>query len=174
MPTREEVVSSTAPEWTREAVGLFEWAPARQLLRSVRRYAYWRERGMPRVLLTPIVLLHRFWSAVTSAEISLGTHIEGGLLLPHPAGIVVHPDAVIGPNCLLMQGVTIGVGKGEGVPVLEGGVDVSAGACVLGDITIGKHALIGANAVVTTDVPPYAVVVGVPGRVARIRDPEEG
>jgi serine O-acetyltransferase len=110
------------------------------------------------------VLLHRIWSIVTGAEIPLGSKIEGGLLIPHPNGIVIHPDAVIGPNCLVFQQVTIGSGKG-GVPTIGGHVDIGAGAKVLGGITIGNHALIGANAVVLTDVPAGATAVGIPARI---------
>lgn len=86
-------------------------------------------------------------------------------MLPHPNGIVIAPDAIIGPNCLLFQQVTIGT-DGRGVPTLGGHVDVGAGARLLGPIRIGEHAKIGANAVVICDVPPYATAVGVPARVS--------
>ena len=85
-------------------------------------------------------------------------------MLPHPNGIVIHPRAEIGPNCLLFHQVTIGQGEG-GVPTLEGHVDVGAGAKVLGGLRIGKHAKIGANAVLLQDVPPGATAVGIPARV---------
>jgi serine O-acetyltransferase len=110
------------------------------------------------------VIRHHFWSAVAGADIPLNCQIGGGLLLPHPNGVVVHPDAKIGPNCLLFQQVTIG-DNGRGAPVLMGHVDVGAGAKLLGPIIIGEHARIGANAVVTNDVPPQATVVGIPGRI---------
>ncbi len=84
----------------------------------------------------------------------------------HPNGIVVHPDAVIGPNCLLLQQVTIGTGGPiEGVPTLAGHVDVGAGAKILGGVTIGAHARVGANAVVLRDVPAGATAVGIPARL---------
>lgn len=111
------------------------------------------------------VLRHRFWSVVTGAEIPLGSRIAGGLLIPHPNGIVIHPDAVIGPNCLLFQQVTLGtMRKTGGAPVLGGHVDVGAGAKVLGDITVGANARIGANAVVVSDVADGSTVVGIPAR----------
>jgi len=111
-------------------------------------------------------LQHRFWSAVSGADIPLNAQVGGGLLLPHPNGIVIHPDAVLGPNCLIFQQVTIGAGGPKpGVPKLGGHVDVGAGAKLLGGITIGDHARIGANAVVLDDVPPGATAVGVPARV---------
>lgn len=112
------------------------------------------------------VLRHRFWSTVTGADIPINSQLGGGLLIPHPNGIVIHPGAVVGPNCLLFQQVTIGGGSGDGgTPVLEGHVDVGAGAKILGRVKIGKHAKVGANAVVLQDVPPGATAVGVPARV---------
>jgi len=116
------------------------------------------------------VLRHRFWSVVCGSDIPLGCQLGGGLLLPHPNGVVLHPAVVIGPNCLLFQQVTIGVSHG-GVPTLGGHVDVGAGAKIIGPVRIGDHARIGANAVVTSDVPPGATAVGVP---ARIIFPEDG
>ena len=88
------------------------------------------------------------------------------MLLPHPNGIVIHPDAEIGPNCLLFQQVTLGVGD-EGAPKIGGHVDIGAGAKVLGPVVVGRHARIGANAVVLTDVPAEATAVGVPARIIR-------
>lgn len=160
-------VSAELPDWSREAQAWWRWGPSRALLATLRAYdrarrAPWWHFGIPRRV---AVLRHRFWSVVTGADIPLGSRIEGGLLLPHPNGIVVHPEAFIGPNCLLFQQVTIGVGPRPGVPALLGHVDVGAGARILGGVTIGRHAVIGANAVVIDDVPEGAVAVGVPARV---------
>ena len=101
---------------------------------------------------------------MTGAEIPLNSQIGGGLLIPHPNGIVIHPGAVIGPNCLILQQVTIGTGRG-GVPNIGGHVDIGAGAKILGGVHIGDHARIGANAVVITDVHAGATAVGVPARI---------
>jgi serine O-acetyltransferase len=103
---------------------------------------------------------------VTGADIPLNCKLGGGLMLPHPNGIVIHPDAEIGPNCLLFQQVTLGGGAG-GAPRIGGHVDIGAGAKILGAVTIGRHAQIGANAVVLDDVPDGATAVGVPARVIR-------
>jgi serine O-acetyltransferase len=92
------------------------------------------------------------------------------LLIPHPNGVVVHPEAVIGPNCLLFQQVTIGTGPKPGVPRLGGNIDVGPGAKILGGVVIGDHAVIGANAVVLNDVPAGAVAVGVPAVTKRLVD----
>jgi serine O-acetyltransferase len=112
------------------------------------------------------VLWYRVWSALCGAEIDLKVQIGGGLLIPHPNGIVIFPDVVIGPNCLIFQQVTLGIGgRLPGCPVLGGHVDVGAGAKILGGVTIGDHAKIGANAVVLDDVPSGATAVGVPARI---------
>jgi serine O-acetyltransferase len=77
---------------------------------------------------------------------------------------VIHPEVQVGPNCLLFQQVTLGH-AGAGVPRLGGHVDVGAGAKIIGSVTIGDHAIIGANALVTVDVPPGATAVGNPARL---------
>lgn len=85
--------------------------------------------------------------------------------MPHPNGIVIHPKAIIGPNCLIFQQVTIGSCGDTKVPTIGGHVDIGAGAKVLGGITIGNHAVIGANAVVLIDVPEGRTAVGIPARI---------
>lgn len=150
-------ISATVPDWSREARVRGEWDPGKALLASIRDYQ--NHKGLRRRF---AVLRHRFWSAVTGADIPLNAQIGGGLKIPHPNGIVIHPDARIGPNCLLFQQVTIGANGG--FPSLGGHVDVGAGAKILGPITVGDHARIGANAVVLTNVPAGATMVGVPAR----------
>src|SRR5690348_11419307 len=95
--------SATVPDWSREAKGLFTWSPARSLLASVRAYQRAQRSRLPwRALARKVaVLRHAFWSAATGADIPLNSRIAGGLLLPHPNGVVVHPESEIGPNCLL-------------------------------------------------------------------------
>jgi serine O-acetyltransferase len=159
-------ISPTCPDWSRESKGWFEWAPSRSLLASIRCYqrslssrAIWAG-----LLRATAILRHRYWSVVTGADIPLNCKLGGGLLLPHPNGIVIHPDATIGPNCLLFQQVTIGAGNG-GIPTIGGHVDIGAGAKIIGRVTVGNHAKIGANAVVISDIPEGATAVGVPARV---------
>jgi serine O-acetyltransferase len=170
--SRDELISATSPDWSRESKPLFAWQPNRSLLASLRSYEKWSTSKTPLAsfMRKIAVLRHRFWSVITGAEISPGTRIGGGLVLPHPNGIVIHPDAIIGPNCLIFQQVTLGVGE-RGAPRIGGHVDIGAGAKILGGVSIGDHSKIGANAVVLRDVPPFATAVGVPARIAGIDPP---
>jgi serine O-acetyltransferase len=169
-PDVGEDTSAGTPDWSREKPRRF-WDPSRKLLLAIRRYQYWHnKRGLlPGFLRRLVVLRYRFWSMVTGSEIDLNVQMGGGLLLPHPNGVVIHPKAKIGINCLIHQQVTIGSGEdgGEGVPVVEGHVKIYSGAKILGPIHLGAHATIGANTVVLADVPGTATVIGVPAR--RIR-----
>lgn len=176
MPSNEDLPSATIADWDRERKGVFTWSPSRSLLASLRSYQYWKSRGALGWLLGKIaVIRHRFWSIVTGCDLPINSEIGGGLLMPHPNGIVIHPTCKIGPNCLIFQQVTLGSNESStrsGVPTLGGHVDVGAGAKILGPITIGDNAVIGANAVVLTDVPANAIAVGVPARVILAADRE--
>lgn len=161
----ESGISAETPDWRRETPrGL--WDPGPRLIRAVRRYQHWRGKGpLGRILSKYWVLNHWFWSLVTQSELHLTTRIGGGLRLTHPTGIIIHPEAEIGPNCMIFHQVTL-----AGKVVLGGHVDVGAGAKLIGPLTVGDHAVIGANAVVTSDVPAGATVAGVPARVISMRD----
>jgi serine O-acetyltransferase len=154
-------ISAEVPDWTRERPQQF-WDPGRKLLLAIRRYQHWRRRAgvVAGSFCKLLVLRHRFWSVVTGADIPLTCEIGGGLLIPHPNGIVIHPDAKIGVNCLIFQQVTLGSRNAKGVPEVGGHVDIGAGAKILGPVKVGAHARIGANAVVLTDVEDNAVAVG--------------
>ncbi len=160
-------VSAIVPDWSREQIRSGEWNPGKRLLASIRNYQHFQTKsGMAGEMMRCwSVLRHRFWGAVSGADIPLNCQIGGGLLLPHPNGVVIHPQAVIGPNCLIFQQVTLGTRDGPGAPALAGHVDVGAGAKLLGGIQIGAHARIGANAVVLCDVPAACVAVGNPAVV---------
>lgn len=152
-------VSSTVPDWTREHKRPGEWNPGKSLLCTIRDYQRYRSRSgwLAVVQKCWAVFRHRFWSVVGGADIPLNCQIEGRLLLQHPNGVVIHPVARVGPNYLIFQQVTLGP-RGEcGAPVLAGYVDVRAGAKLLGNIAVGAHARIGANAVVLIDVPRTAL-----------------
>ena len=160
-------ISASEPDWSRERYARGAWVPSRALLGSIRAYqrAAASRGPLARVAKAWAVLRHRFWSVVTAADIPVNCNLGGGLLIPHPTGIVINPGATVGPNCLIFQQVTIGAGGTPGLPRIGGHVDIGTGAKILGGVTIGDHARIGANAVVVNDVPAGATAVGIPARV---------
>ncbi len=159
--------SASRPDWSREKVRRGIYEPWKRLLAAIRKYQKIKTGKGSRLFLPFLVLQHRFWSSVCGADIPLNTTLGGGLIMTHPNGIVIHPDAEIGVNCLIFQQVTIGMGRVPGVPVIGGHVDIGAGAKILGGVRIGDHAQIGANSVVLHDVPAGATAVGVPARIIR-------
>lgn len=158
-------ISDSDPDWSREYKTFLSWDPSRSLLASIRDYQYYKNRPLFALLKKVAVLRHCFWSIVTGADIPLNSKIGGGLLMPHPNGVVIHPNAIIGPNCLIFQQVTIGTISGSSQPIIGGHVDVGAGAKVLGGVKVGAHARIGANAVLLIDVPAGKTVVGIPAKI---------
>ena len=110
---------------------------------------------------------------LTGIEIHPSATIGRGLFIDHGMGVVIGETAIIGQNVTLFQGVTLGgTGKEHGKrhPTIGDNVVIGAGAKVLGNITIGNDSMVGANAVVIRDVPEHSTVVGVPGRITRIKD----
>lgn len=92
----------------------------------------------------------------------------GDIRFEHFSCIVIAQSVKIGEYCTIHQGVTLGrtfSGNKAGVPTLEDHVIVFAGAKIIGNVHVGSHAVIGANAVVTNDVPDYSVVAGVPAKI---------
>lgn len=125
--------------------------------------------GMP--VLPRLLMAAARW--VTGIEIHPSATIGRGLFIDHGMGVVIGETAVIGACVTLFQGVTLGgTGKERGKrhPTIGDQVVIGTGAKVLGNITVGHHSLIGANAVVIRDVPEHSTVVGVPGRVTKIKD----
>lgn len=110
--------------------------------------------------------------------IAFGCHIDpkcqigGGIHFPHPTGIVMGGETIVGCRVKILQGVTLGIGGGDedkSCPRVEDGVAIFAGAKVLGNITIGQNARIGANAVVLRSVPAGHAAVGIPARILPVR-----
>jgi serine O-acetyltransferase len=107
---------------------------------------------------------------LTGIEIHPGAQIGEGLFIDHGSGVVIGETAIIGDNCTIYQGVTLGgTGKDTGKrhPTLGNGVLVGAGAKLLGNFTVGDGAKIAAGAVVLGDVPSDSTAVGIPARVVR-------
>ena len=129
--------------------------------------------GLPVV---PRVMAHVARMA-TGIEIHPSAEVGDGLFVDHGSGVVVGETAQIGDNVTIYQGVTLGgtgFATGKRHPTVQDNVTIGAGAQLLGPITVGHGAKIGANAVVIHDVPPNATVVGNPGHPVRIegRRPE--
>lgn len=102
--------------------------------------------------------------------------IGEGVYIPHPYSIVIHMDTQIGNNCILSQNITIGVGgRGDksGVPKIGDRVYIAPGAKIFGAITIGNDVAIGANAVVTKDLPDNAVAVGIPAKIINYKGSQD-
>ena len=96
------------------------------------------------------------------------TKIGSGFFIVHFGGIVVNRNSEIGKNCNISHGVTLGLadrGKNKGYPVLGDNVYIGPGAKIVGAVKIGNNVAIGANCVVTKDIPDNSVVVGIPGKV---------
>jgi serine O-acetyltransferase len=112
-----------------------------------------------------------WWARLTTnVDIHPGACIGSRLFIDHGAGVVIGETAEIGDDVTLYHGVTLGGTSwtpGKRHPSLDSGVLVGAGAKILGPITVGANARIGANSVVMQDVPPGMTVVGIPGRIVR-------
>jgi serine O-acetyltransferase len=111
-------------------------------------------------------LAFRFTETLTGISIPRTVRVGPGLRIWHFGNIFINAESVIGANCTLRQGVTIGNREDDGPsPVLEDEVDLGAYAQILGGVRIGRGAKVGAMSVVLIDVPPGAVAVGVPARI---------
>jgi len=112
-----------------------------------------------------------------SADLVPGMQVGPGLYLPHPMGVTIGIGLRIGAGVTILQGVTAGArepgGAGEEFATIGDGAILSAHAVLLGEITIGEQALVGANSVVVKDVPPCAVVLGSPARQVGTREPDD-
>jgi len=143
-----------------------------RLLASVRAYQHHRSgRGPWHAMMRKAARLrHTFWSIITQSDIDPRATLGRNLKLPHPNGVVIHEDAVVGDDCMIMQQVTIGmIGDGE-VPRIGNNVYIGAGAKIIGKVQVEDNARIGANAVVTGDVPAFCTAVGIPARLIERKD----
>lgn len=129
----------------------------------------WWQRGWK----YPARLLSFFARWLSNVDIHPGAHIGQRFFIDHGACVVIGETAEVGDNVTLYHGVTLGGTswcKGKRHPTLGDGVLVGAGAKILGPITVGAHARVGANSVVVQDVPERCTVVGIPGKVVKVRE----
>jgi len=132
------------------------------------RFAHWFYKHQMLFVARLISQIARFFTLI---EIHPGAELGRGILIDHGCGVVIGETTVVGDNCTIYQGVTlggVGLNKGKRHPTLKDNVMVSAGAKILGSFTIGENSKIGAGSVVLEEVPPNCTVVGVPGRVVRM------
>lgn len=132
------------------------------------RTAHFLHRHKLKLLARAISQISRFFTGI---EIHPGAKIGKRLFIDHGMGVVIGETAEIGNDVTIYQGATLGgTGKDTGKrhPTIGNNVMISSGAKILGPFTVGDYAKIGAGAVVLREVPPYATVVGVPGRVIKI------
>jgi serine O-acetyltransferase len=148
---------------------------------AVCRFGQWRMGVRPKLLRAPLSVLYRWLFRrcrnVYGIELPYSVRLGRRVVFEHQGAIVIHGDSVIGDDCILRQGVTLGnrhLDRPHDAPVLGRRVNVGAGAKILGPVHIGDGAVIGANAVVLGDVPAGATVVGIPARpLQRSEEPLE-
>jgi serine acetyltransferase len=138
----------------------------------VHRFGTWRMQVGNKLLRAPLSVAYRalyrgvrnFYGIELPYTVQLGRRV----IFEHQHGIVVHGSTVIGDDCIIRQGVTLGLRNLERLdeaPVLGRGVNVGAGAKIIGPVSVGDGAAIGANAVVLEDVPAGGLAIGVPARL---------
>lgn len=138
---------------------------------AVFRFGNWAD-SLPNALLRfPMWGLYRFMKLpLNRYNVHLwagrnGSRIGAGLKLIHPTNVMIGKGVEIGEGCLIFHDVTLGTGQVPGTPKIGNNVDIYPGARVLGGVSIGDRCMVGANCVVTRDVPSESIILAPPGRV---------
>lgn len=138
----------------------------------VYRFGQWRMTIKSNLLRVPLSFLYRQMEKHVrfkyGIELPYTVDLGSNVTFEHQHGIVIHGHAKIGNGCIIRQGVTIGNKNLDApfdAPTIGSYVNIGAGAKILGQVRVGNHAVIGANAVVTKDVPEYAIVAGIPAKI---------
>ncbi len=138
---------------------------------AVHRFGNWRMKVKPKLLRAPLSMAYRMMFRrmrnLYGIELPYSAKVGRRVVIEHQGGIIIHGDVEIGDECVIRQGVTLGnkrLNEPQAAPKLGRGVNVGAGAKVLGAITIGDDAAIGANSVVLKDVAGGTTVIGIPAR----------
>jgi len=147
---------------------------------AVYRFGRWRYGVRPAILRRFFSLIYhvafKFIQILTGIELPCEVQIGRNFVIDHFGGIVVSGYAKFGDNCRIRNGVVVGLRRVSEprAPVIGDNVDIGTGAKVLGPITIGNNVLIGANAVVLTDVPDNCIAAGVPATIKQRRNSSKG
>ena len=137
----------------------------------VYRFGCWRYTIKSALIRKPFSLLYKvlykFIQVITGIELPCEVAVGKNFRIDHFGGIIISGFASFGDNCVIRDGVTVGLRRVDDpvAPQIGNNVDIGTGAKVLGGITIGDHVVIGANAVVLEDVPSNSIAVGVPARI---------
>lgn len=139
---------------------------------AIHRFGNWRMHVQPKILRAPFSMIYRCLYRrarnVYGIELPYTVQLGRRVIIEHQGAIVIHGHCTIGDDCILRQGVTLGNRSLErplDAPRLGAGVNVGAGAKILGAVHVGDGAAIGANAVLLEDVPAGAMAVGIPARI---------
>lgn len=138
---------------------------------AVHRFGNWRMGFRPKILRAPLTVIYR-WAAwfveiLTGITLSYTVALGRRVRIWHHSGIILNARS-IGDDVHIRQNTTFGVmsvDRPHDIPIIGNRVEVGCGACILGGVTVGDDSIIGANAVVRTDVPPHSLAVGVPARI---------
>jgi len=138
----------------------------------VQRFGVWRMQIKSLIFRAPFSFLYRmFYRKIRNTygiELPYTVLLGRRVIVEHQHGIVIHGNSVIGDDCIIRQGVTIGnryLDQPFEAPKLGKRVNIGAGAKILGNVTIGDDVCIGANAVVISDIPSGQTVVGIPAKI---------
>lgn len=149
-----------------------DWSKPGFRAMAVYRFGVWRMGVRPKLLRAPLSLMYRWKFRYVrnhyGIELPYSAKVGRRVVIEHQGAIVIHGASVIGDECIIRQGVTLGnkrIDRPDEAPVLGARVNVGAGAKILGAVTIGDDAQIGANAVVLIDVPAGASALGVPATI---------
>lgn len=141
---------------------------------QIYRFGHFRYKFKSRIIRLPLAVLHIILTKIAEVffGITIGVEAKIGkrLIIEHFGSIVIHGKTVIGNDCIVRQGVTIGnktMDRPYDAPTLGDNVNVGAGAKILGKVTIGSNVDIGANAVVIKDIPDNYLAVGVPAKLIK-------
>lgn len=141
----------------------------------VYRFGRWRYGVRPAILRKLCSLIYRIWykviQIITGIDLPCEVSIGSNFVIDHFGGIVISGYAKFGDNCRIRTGVVVGLRHVDEpcAPVFGNNVDIGTGAKVLGPIAIGNNVVIGANAVVITDVPDNSIAVGIPAIIKQKR-----